>query len=94
MLEDEVRDVSLAVDDEAVDVSEVLTVRRGHVPCGADLYFALRHAVVADRDMRVRVDRLHPDAHPVDALVVRQRKLSSIPTSQSGSSTENSPSRR
>src|SRR5450755_1645664 len=74
VLEDKVRYLSPAVDDEAVDVSEVVTVRRGHGARAADLHFALRHPVVAERDMRVRVDRLHPDAHPVNALVVRQRK--------------------
>jgi len=45
-----VRDASLAVDDEAVDVSEVLTVRRGHGARAADLHFALRHPVVTERD--------------------------------------------
>ena len=88
-LEHDVGDVVLGVDDEAVDVPEVVAVRRRHRARAADLDVALRHPVVAEHDVRVRLERLGRDA-----LEVRQAEHVLDADVPSGSATGNSPRRR
>ena len=68
MLEHEVRDVVVVIDHEAVDVSEVMLVRRRDRARAPDLHVTLRDAVVLPHDVVVVGDRRCADG--VETLVV------------------------
>src|SRR5436190_13245018 len=50
-LEDEVRDMGFAVDEEAVHLAQVVAIRRGHGARATDLHLAFRNTIVGHPDI-------------------------------------------
>ena len=69
MLEDELCDPLLGVDDNADDVAEVIALRGGHGAVATKLDVALRDPVIAEREVRVIVDRLGGSVDAVEDIV-------------------------